>query len=91
MLAFVSLCHVVHSGAARHINKHVPPLCCSSRGLVNSVCHLAAVSDTEEDPVTPPSPLRSLCFGSSTLSQTAHPIIVTAGDTAAVNLNFVEF
>lgn len=71
MLVFVSVSHVVDSGAARHINKHVPPLCCSSRGFVHSVYHLAAVSDAEEDTINPPTltpPLPSpLCVSDPTL------------------------
>lgn len=52
--------------------------------FVHTVYHLAVLSDTRHNP--PPATLPSLCYGSSTLSQTANMITPTAGDTAAVNL-----
>lgn len=56
---------------------------CSSRGF-RTHCVSPGCSDTRHNP--PPATLPSLCYGSSTLSQTANMITPTAGDTAAVNL-----
>lgn len=64
--------------------------CTAAAGVfVHVTLHLAAVCDTEEDTVTS-LPLPSLCFGSTTLSHTADLMTITARDTAAVNLNFLD-